>query len=226
MKQLKYLGYGFAFWNLLVLGACSKMNATYYDFIKAGPVTYTGKADSVKAFAGNGRVLLSWLLTADQTITGCKVFWNFGADSMVIPVTKTMNTDTVKVYINNLNEGAYNFTVYTYDKAGHTSVGSQAFGNVYGPIFISTLTNRSIRSVKKNTASSSINITWVGLDSKCLGTDWRYTGMDHLPQRSFSAIGDSTVISSCDLNSPVTYRSLFIPEVNAIDTFYTDYKSL
>src|SRR5688572_27282354 len=109
MKKVKYLGYSFAFLGLFVLSSCSKIDGTYADFIKDGTITYTGKADSVKAFAGEGRIMLSWLLTSDQTITACKVFWNFGADSMFVPVTKTIKTDTVKVYIDNLNEGGYNF---------------------------------------------------------------------------------------------------------------------
>jgi len=202
------------------------MNDTYYDFIKDGPVTYTGKADSVKAFAGNGRVMLSWLLTSDQTITGCKVYWNFNADSMVLPFAKTAGTDTVTVYIDSLREGAYNFTVYTYDAAGHRSVGSEAIGNVYGPVFLSTLSNRPVRSVTWDTAASTVHVTWVGQDLKCLGTEWQYTGTDHLPRHFFSPMGDTSVIADCDFGSPVAYRSLFIPEVNAIDTFYTDYKPL
>jgi hypothetical protein len=227
MKHLKYLGYGSACWCLFLLCACSKMNASYYDFIKDGPITYPGKADSVKALAGKGRVMLRWLLTSDQTVTGCKVFWNFGADSMNIPVNKTTGTDTVGVYINSLNEGSYNFIVYTYNKDGQHSIGSETIGNVYGPVFNTTLSNRPARSIDRDAASSTITVTWVGLDPKCLGTEWHYTGADHQPQHFFAPANDTiTVIANCDPGSPVSYRSLFIPEPQAIDTFYTDYKPL
>jgi hypothetical protein len=202
------------------------MDSAYSDIVKNGPVIYPGKADSVAVFAGKSRVKLSWLLTSDQTITTCKVFWNFGADSMVVPVTKTAGMDTVSVYINNLSEGSYNFTVYTYDKSGHRSIGSEAIGSAYDSLFLSTLANRPVRSVKKEAALSKITVVWVGIDAKCLGTQWKYMGTNGQPQQFYSPIGDTTFITSCNVNSPVTYRSLFVPEANAIDTFYTVYKSL
>lgn len=223
---MKFLRYSIACLSLVILASCSKMKDNYYDFIKNGPIVYTGKADSLKAFAGKRRVMLSWLLTSDQTIAGCKVFWNFGLDSLDVPVVKTAGTDTVKVYIDDLDEGSYNFVIYTYDKAGHRSVGSEVIGNAYDSIFMSTLTNKPVRSVKKEAALSKITVVWVGRDAKCLGTEWDYTGSDQSAQHLFAPLADTTVITSCDVNKPVAYRTLYVPEQNAIDTFYTAYKPL
>jgi hypothetical protein len=220
MKQLIYLGI------IIAMVSCSKQDRSYYDFIKNGAIVYTGKADSLKAFSGNERVVLNWVLASDQNITGCKIFWNFKADSLVIPVKKSPRPDTIKVSINNLPEGSYNFEVFTFDKEGHTSIGTETIGNSYGASFQSTLSNRPIRTSTKVTATNSINITWVGKDDKCLGTEWSYTGKDQQMKRYFSAQGDTTLISSCDLTKPVTYRTLFIPEKQAADTFYTDFKAL
>jgi hypothetical protein len=208
------------------MASCSKQDRSYYDFIKNGAIVYTGKADSLKAFGGNERVVLNWVLASDQNITGCKIFWNFKADSLVIAVKKSPRPDTIEVSINNLPEGSYNFEVFTFDKEGHTSIGTETIGNSYGASFRSTLSNRPIRTSQKVTATNSINITWVGKDDKCLGTEWSYTGKDQQLKRYFSAQGDTTLISSCDLAKPVTYRTLFIPEKRAADTFYTDFKAL
>lgn len=223
MKRLIFLG---ATIGMIALASCSKQDRAYSDYIKNGAIVYTGKADSLKAFGGNERVMLNWVLASDQNITGCKIFWNFGADSLVMAVKKSPKPDTIKVSINNLSEGSYNFEVFTFDKEGHTSIGAEAIGNSYGANFQSTLSNRPIRTSKKVTATNSINITWVGKDDKCLGTEWSYTGIDQQPKHYFSAQGDTTLISSCDLAKPVTYRTLFIPEKQAVDTFYTDFKTL
>lgn len=220
MKRLIYLG------AIIALASCSKQDRSYYDFIKNGAIVYTGKADSLKAFSGKERVMLNWILASDQNITGCKIYWNFGADSLVMAVKKSPRPDTIQVSIDNLSEGSYNFEVFTLDKEGHTSIGTEAIGNSYGANFQSTLSNRPIRTSAKETATNSINITWVGQDDKCLGTEWIYTGEDQQPKRYFSAQGDTTLISSCDLDKPVTYRTLFIPEKQAVDTFYTDFKAL
>lgn len=223
MKRLIYLG---TIIGMIALVSCSKQDRSYYDHIKNGAIVYTGKAESLKAFSGNERVVLNWVLTSDQNITGCKVYWNFGADSLVMAVKKSLKPDTIKVSVNNLPEGSYNFEVFTFDKEGHTSIGAEVIGNSYGLNFQSTLSNRPIRTSTKVTATNSINITWVGRDDKCLGTEWSYTGKDQQQKRYFSTQGDTTLISSCDLAKPVTYRTLFIPEKQAADTFYTAFKAL
>lgn len=228
MKRLIYLG---AMISMIALASCSKeQDRTYYDYIKDGAIVYTGRADSLKAFAGDGRVMLKWYLPSDQNITGCKIFWNFGADSLIMAVKKSPKPDTIQVPIS-LQEGSYNFEVVTFDKQGHTSIKAEAIGNSYGANFKATLSNRPIRTFTKVTASNSINIAWVGKDDKCLGTEWSYTGRDQQPKRYFSRQvtgdqADTTLISSCDLTKPVTYRTLFAPETQAVDTFYTDYKAL
>jgi hypothetical protein len=226
MKQLKTGIYSVTFLIVVAMASCSKMDSGYAGFIKDGPIIYPGKADSLKAFAGKGRIRLRWLLTSDKTLTTCKVFWNFGGDSLVIPVTKGAGVDTITAYINNLYEGSYNFIVYTYDKSGHRSVGTEIIGYAYGDLFQSIIANRPIRSSKKEAALSKVTVIWVGRDAQCLGTEWKYTGTDQQPKQFYSPIGDTTFITSCNVNNPVSYRSLFVPEPNAIDTFYTDYKSL
>lgn len=226
MKILKYLPYATACMAALLLAACSKMDATYYDFVKNGPVIYTGKADSLKAFGGKGRVKLQWVLTTDQTITGCKVYWNEGEDSLDVAVKRNLGADTLQVYITDLPEGSYNFVVYSYDKNGNRSVGSEVIGNSYGAIFASSLTIKPARSVTKSAALSQLTAIWVGRETHCVGTMWAYTGKDQQARTQVMPLADSTIITSCDVTKPFLYRTLYTPEQNAIDTFYTDAKTL
>ena len=212
--------------SLLLLAACTKMDNGYSDFIKNGPIVYTGKPDTVVASAGRNRVQLQWVLKNDQTITSCKVFWNLGADSLEIPVARITRPDTLSVIISNLEEGSHSFVVYTYDKEGHRSVGEETIGYVYNDIYASTITNRPARTVTKEAAKTLVTIVWVGIEPGCLGTQWKYTGSDQTAKQFFSPVGDSTFLNNCDVTKPVSYRSLFVPEKNAIDTFYTDYKAL
>lgn len=224
MKKLIYLA---IITCVVICCACSKENGTYYDFIRNGAAIYTGKADSVKVFGGNGRVMVQWLLTSDQNIRYCKVFWNFGGDSLSVPVVKSEKTDTIRTVIDNLAEGTYNFTVYTYDSAGNHSVPNQAIGNSYGSIFVSTIMNKPFRTAKPNATKDTLTVIWVGRDAKCLGTEWMFTGKkDAQLHHYFAPQADTTRIGGIDTDSPASYRSLFVPEPNAIDTFYTDYKSL
>lgn len=224
MRFFCYCFFGLAF-GLVV--SCSKMDDTYHKFIKNGPIVYPGKADSVTVHPGHDRVQLSWWLGSPQTVVSCKVFWNFGADSVSVPVGHVAGVaDTITTYIDSLTEGSYSFTVYTYDQAGNQSVGSSAIGNVYGDIYQSTLNNRPVRTTKFDTTGAKVTIAWVGIDINCLGTQWTYTGTDNLPKTFYSPIGDTTILTGCKVTSPVSYRSLFVPEADAIDTFYTVFINL
>src|SRR5689334_9815190 len=102
---------------LVVLFACSKMDATYDDFIRDGEIVYTAKVDSAKAYPGNNRMGLSMLLIADPRISKVKVFWEVSgrADSTEKPVQRTAGIDTVWFSFPNLAEGTYTFNIYTYD---------------------------------------------------------------------------------------------------------------
>ena len=222
MKRLIFLG---AALGLISLASCSKMDTHYKDFIENGAKIYTGKADSLKATGGNGSVVLSWILFSDQNITGCRIFWNFGADSLVIPVKRSLHPDTLRLPIK-LSEGSYNFTVYTFDQKGNSSVGAEVIGNSYGAIFQSSILPRTVRVADRSSAAGTISITWVGKEEKCIGTEWKFTGKDNLPKTWFSPVSDTTLLSGCDVNKPVTYRSAYLPEKAAADTFYTDYKPL
>lgn len=226
MQQLKYTRYCLAFLALLAMMACNKKYHNYEHFIDDGPIVYPGRADSLQALAGNERILLAWAVPSDLNITQYKVFWNFGTDSLTIPGRQPTSSDSVKLFVNGMAQGSYSFTVYSYDKEGHRSVGTHAIGNVYGSIFSSTIFNRPISSLKRDVAASTLTVAWVGLDAKCIGTEWSYTGSDGQPASFFSPIADSTKLTSCDVTRPISYRSLFLPEAKAIDTFYTEIKTL
>jgi hypothetical protein len=226
MQLLKHTKYWIVGLALLILVSCNKDYYQYEKYISKGPIVYPGRADSVIVLAGKERVRLSWAVPSDLNIMNYKVFWNFGTDSLSVPGRTPVTGDSVKIYVDKLAEGSYSFTVHSYDKEGRRSVGSQAFGNVYGPIFSSTVYNRPIRTANKNTVASRLEVAWVGLDAKCIGTEWQYTDTDGGAARLFSPIGDSTIIPGCNVAQPISYRSLFLPETKAIDTFFTEFKSL
>lgn len=223
---MKYFKYWVCLPLLWAIVSCSKMDDIYYDYVKNGPVVYPGKPDTVMAYAGRKRIRLRWVLKNDRNVTSCKVFWNLGFDSLTIPVTRTNRLDTISVVVNNLIEGAHTFTVYTYDDKGNKSVGTERIGYAFDSIYQSTLTNRAARQVTRDVANSRINIVWVGNETGCIGTEWQYTAKDQTASRYFSPVDTLSVINSCDVGKPVSYRTLFIPEANAVDTFYTEYKNL
>ncbi|PWG78180.1 DUF4998 domain-containing protein [Pararcticibacter amylolyticus] len=230
-----------AFALLLICQGCDKMEDSYKQYLEGGELIYPGKADSLKAFPGKNRVKLRWLIVSDPKVVGAKVYWNNKSDSVNVPIRKTSSTDTISVIIPGMEEGLYTFDVYTYDAAGHRSVGSQVIGEAYGASFQNTLANRLVKSVQwLNLAQTGTTpafrggeITWYSASVLAVFIDIGYTREDgsaasvreepvRVPGRPVS-FRETTRLPGWNKDLSFRYRTAFKPDSAAIDTFYTDY---
>jgi hypothetical protein len=121
-----------------------------------------GKADSVNFSAGNEKVKFTWKLNADPRIDKSVFYWNDGKDSAVIPVNRTQSGILDMEAIIPVEEGNYTFRLVTKDDENHSSLAIERTVQVYGPTYISRLTNR-------NLSVSSVNgiftINWVIIEN-------------------------------------------------------------
>lgn len=205
--------------------SCSKMNDLHQKYLDEGEIIYAAKVDSVTPRAGNGRIQFEMFIRA-QRIETVRIFWNFYADSVDVQVGN--QTGVMKKLIENLDEKGYIFQFVSFDKYGHRSLPFEATGSVYGDGFQSTLSNRMITSVTA-LFNGTITITWSGAVDKGVRCDLTYTnitGAQVTIKAPMSAA--TTVLTDVDflVNKDLKYRTLFLPEVTAIDTFYTDFKAI
>ncbi len=220
---------------IVCLNSCNKMADNYKPYIKNGEQIFTGKVDSLVAFPGKNRLQLKWLLVSDPKITKCKVFWNNGADSLLVPVQKSEATDTITVNITNLEEGLYTFEVYTYDDAGHTSVKAEVTGTVYGENYINSISNRALDSAIYYPDTKEVEIKWFGIGQGAVVMDLEYTDtLGNLvkkqikPATSYSGVPlgflETDSLHAFQDGTTFKFRTGYLPVANAIDTFYTDYR--
>lgn len=207
-----------------MITACSKMDSTYKKFLEGGDITYPGKADSVRVFPGHNRIRLSWLLTSDPSIVLCRVYWNNKKDSVEIPVKRSAGIDTISVIIDSLEEGYYNFEIYTYDIKGNISIATDTLGQVFGEVYANSLHNRVIKKTYWN--QDSAFISWYKPGKGAVKTQLEYTdSTGALRSVAVPATDSVTFLSGYKLYSTFKYKTLFLPDSMAIDTFYTTYKS-
>ncbi len=201
--------------------SCSKMNDLHQEYLDEGEIIYAAKVDSVAPHAGNKRIQLEMFIVS-QRIEKLRIFWNDKNDSSDVEVANQVGTKTI--LLDNLMEKSYIFQLVSFDKFGNPSLPYEVTGKVYGPNFQSTLTNRVIKS-KTPVVAGKTTITWSGTVDKGVRCDLTYVNLNDITvDRKVPMSELSTVIT--DFKSDMKYRTLFLPEPTAIDTFYTDYKSV
>ncbi|MEO7211782.1 DUF4998 domain-containing protein [Mucilaginibacter sp.] len=205
-----------------LLAACTKMDE-YKKFSAGKEVLYTGKADSVKTYSGKKRIKLSWLHASDPKVVKTRIFWNNRTDSTdVLLNNATLANGRHSILISNLAEGNYNFELFNYDKDGNRSVVSRTSGSVYGENFEKSLLNRAISGFGKQfDADGSTAITWYNSDAQSLGLELTYSDNAHNAHKIIVAPNvATTILADYDINVPISYRTMFLPDSAAIDTFY------
>ncbi|GGG99961.1 hypothetical protein GCM10007415_39780 [Parapedobacter pyrenivorans] len=203
--------------------ACDKFTDVHQEFIEGGELVYAPKLDSVSVVAGENRVSLSMWYYNGHNLKETVVYWNSQQDSLVIdliPFSIKSGMDSIDVIVPDLPENAYSFYLQNIDGNGNRSVLASAFGSVYGSDFQSLITNRRIREIHMQ--EGGFEVSWLAADETLIFTELRYvdstTGQEKVVRKP--AQSTSTYAIRVKENQ-FSYRSLYIPEPQAIDTFYT-----
>ena len=206
---------------MAICTSCTRTTGdAYKKYLAGGEITYPGSADTVIVRAGYKRIELSVVLGNDPLVKKIRIFWNNGLDSVDAAISHITGNDTINVIIPNLIEGNYNFTVYTYDDAGHRSVAFLGSGIVYGDSYVAPLTNRSLRSIAQSKDGLQILLTWGGAAEGDLGTEVDYIGFDGNSHKIIVPPTESTTtLPDYQENSQLTYQSLYKPDATAFEFF-------
>ncbi len=198
--------------------SCEKMEDFHYKYIKDGEIIYTTKVDSVETFAGRNRIMLTGILANASNVNEVMFYYNDDNDSLLFNYSQENDVDTLSYILEGLEEKSYSFNIYTKDDEGNHSIKVIAFGTAYGDLYEASLLERAYKEVLLSDTGLIIN--WLPADELERGTILSYknfSGQDILVQVpaniNFSILENYA--------SGFTYKSFFIPEPTAIDTFAT-----
>ena len=206
----------------VMLIGCTEMNDVHSVYLQRGETIYVGKPDSAEARPGNGRMQLRFW-SSDMKAVKMVVYWRSGTDSVIVDIPKHLPTESLDLVIPNLAESNYTFELVTMNQdLRNRSVPFQVSGTVYGELFQSALLDRFITSSTLS-PEQQLEIKWRGAIEKGIGCEVQYVDANGVTATVFVPMAEP--ITQIDqVQSPVYYRTLFLPEQNAIDTFYTEYK--
>lgn len=204
-----------------IILACSKWD-DYKKYIDENKV-YPQKPDSLKVYPGKNRVLLEWIIVDPKVISNKVYYTQEGQrDSVFVSIDKHNNytSDTIRVIVDNLLETTCYFTITSYDDLGHSSLAVEAEEFVYGDQYQKSLLNRVMKSKQLN--NNSLVIEWYDADDSEVGIELNYKDITNNLKTIF--VPDtvtSTIITDFNIDYSFTFRTLYLPEPAAIDTFYS-----
>jgi hypothetical protein len=203
--------------------SCESMMDIHRDYVEDGEIVYMPKPESVEFLAGKGRIVLRIVLYNSPNVKSVDVYWNNGIDSLIYPVTPSTGMDTIEINIPNLEEQSYTFTVWTTDAYRNRSLPITGFSNSYGELFQSSLINQPVWRISLTEEGGEI--TWAAIVDNLVSAQVRYFDKDDEEQTVISTPTDASTVLCANVkaSSKFKYRSLFLPEENAIDTFYVDW---
>lgn len=213
---------------------CSDMHELHQPYLEKGEQIYTEKVDSLRTFSGKNRVELKWFLFSDVSIKQARIIWTDRFDvkdslDFDISVSSGVLQEYSKV-IEDLEEGPFLFEVRTLDAFGNRSIPVTKTARALGGIYLSTLTNRQIAShvVDNNDLFEVGFVMSTNLPEDYIYSEFKYTDNNGdeatyvLPSDNLD--GFTLALSDIDITKNIFFRSVYLPNGNAIDLFYTDYQ--
>lgn len=210
--------------SVFSITSCEDFMDVHKEYIEGGEIIYAPKPDSVNFVAGKNRILFNCRTYNATNVHSIDVYWNNELDSLIIPIEMKTGYDSISVILDNLEEKSYTFNIRTTDNFGHKSLYVTDFGTSYGEIYQFRLSDRRIKTVSFSDGGGTAS--WYFAPENLVRSEIRYIKNDG----SQSIVESPSAIDVVELpeirpGSSIEYRSLFIPEVEAIDTFATAWKT-
>jgi len=197
--------------------SCKEMDSTYKEFIVPNGILYPQKADSMKVYAGENRVKITWQKGNDPKVIGAWIYWNNYTDSLNVDIPAN-SENILSAIVENLEESTHTFYIKTYDADGNISIASEASGKVYGTEYRSSLFPRELTS--NQTFPDRVELSWGSAPSTMLQFVVKYRTSSDAPVELIIPPDESkTVITDYKPLSAFTLETHYLPEVTAIDTF-------
>ena len=209
--------------SFVIITSCEDIMDIHKVYIEQGEIIYAQKPDSISFIAGKNRVLFKgWMYNA-VNIKTLNILWDNGVDSISIPVSFNTGMDSIEVIIPDLPEKSYTFNVYSTDNFGHRSLNLTNFGSSYGDIYTSSIIDRRIKSIGLTDKAGVID--WFSAPEGLIYNEVRYelTNGEKLVVRVSDSIFTTSLSPLPASSTVLEYRSLYIPEEESVDTFYTEW---
>lgn len=206
-----------------LLMACSKEYTNISQPTEGG--AFVPQARHAELFSGHHRLLFVWP-NPDPRVAHVIIYWNDRQDSLKHLLSP--NTDTLRLSLNDLEEGEHHLDVITFNAAGNTSGKVLLSGHVYGERYVETWEKRNLYDINYRYESDKIDLIWdESIDSRIAGSEIHYTDKNGNQQTYFFSTHElHGVIENLPAHTEGTlrHRTAYLPGNNSIDTLFSNYE--
>jgi hypothetical protein len=236
-----HIKFGMMIFSLIMLAACSKMNDLHEKYLKEGETVYIAKFDQLSVSSGKKRVEIRYLLS-DPKAKHSVIYWNLGKDSVTRDIAITHDSVPNILKIDNLEEGNVSFDIYNYDADyKNKSIVMQLTATVYGDFYETYLANRILKNYILNRKTKELTLNWAtAVYDNAVGSEIKYLTAGGRDTTVFILMEDTVIESGAAVINPVLqtklpnymeqslleYRTVYHPDPDCADVFYTDYESV
>lgn len=217
---------------ILLMIRCSDMNDVHKEYLEGGERLYIGKVDSIMVLPGDERFMLRFWIP-DPRAKSVTFYWVPEDDSLYYELQRISPDHPFEVVIGGpgndktIKEGNYTLQAITSDNLGHYSLRGEKIINVYGQKYRASLLNRLQNGSEYNPDENSLKLEFSGpFNDDDIGVEVSYTDTEGIVKTikfADSLLVSPVSFSGLDVTKEISYRTMYIPDSLAIDTFYTVY---
>lgn len=240
MKTINIKSIGLFTLLIFAITSCKDMNDNFIEYLEAGETIYTNKIDSITSYAGDNRVKLEGYITNAYNVSDIVTRWKQGNEKkeLVTAYDKKETTDKLEIIIPNLDEGTYEFTVFSRNSEGNTSIVEKVFATAYGQTYKNSLEPRNISKITFGSAVTEINIEFNVGNEYQRNTEVKYITTAEEEKIVQLIVGDKELnFTDIDLEKPVYERTFYVPTLpkelangdkveTTIDLFSSEWKEV
>ena len=212
MKKINYYSALIMLSVFVIFTSCNDTYEFHEKYTKDGEIIYTNKVDSLTTLSGNKRIEIKGYISNAFNVKEIEVFWDNGENSQLFEYSKSSNeTDLIELVIDNLEERAYEFEVYSKDSDGNKSIRVLTYGTVYGEVYRSNLTTRFINTFAFG-SDNNVSLTFKDGDELTRNTEITYTNNNNEEVVNILATDESSsILVDLDNTKPIEYRTFYVP---------------
>ncbi|MBL1409408.1 DUF4998 domain-containing protein [Sphingobacterium faecale] len=221
---IKYILWSWFF--LLFFISCDRMNDLHDEYLQRGESSYLARIDEVKINSGKNRAELVFV-NKDAKARTMTIYWRSRTDSLVYTIPENSVGKELKVPINDLPEDFLTFELITKTSDGKSkSLTSELSTRIYGDAYQTSLNNRLVDKAVYLESANELDISWKGVFEGAVNIGVEYEGTDGATKKVKLPIEQRSILYLNMYNGDLKYRTAYVPEESALDTFYSEYNDL